>query len=198
MQFYSNIKLVIGLGNPGQKYANTYHNVGFLALDYLVKQTKLTNWRVLKSKNFVCQEINNLKLVKPLAFMNESGRAVSQALKFFRFSPEEMLVVHDDSDLNLGDFKLSFDRGSAGHYGVESIIRTLKTKKFWRLRIGVRKQVPSFKLRAPRRRADLPAVVRLRRTKAGDFVLKTITSADKKILYGVFGAIVKLIEKERP
>jgi PTH1 family peptidyl-tRNA hydrolase len=198
MEFNSNIKLLVGLGNPGQKYANTYHNAGFLALDYLVKQTKLNNWRVLKSKNFACQEINNLKLVKPLAFMNESGKAVSQALKFFRLSPEEMLVVHDDSDLNLGDFKLSFDRGSAGHHGVESIIRTLKTKSFWRFRVGIRRKSEMRNEKLEIRRAGLPTVVRLRRTRAKDFVLKKITLADKKILYGVFGAIVKLIEKESP
>jgi PTH1 family peptidyl-tRNA hydrolase len=207
MKFNSNIKLLVGLGNPGKEYKNTYHNAGFLALDYLVKQTKLTEWRVLKSKNFAYLETDDIKLVKPLTFMNNSGRAVSQALKFFRLSPEETLIIHDDSDLNLGKFKLSFNRGAGGHLGIESIIRALKTKKFWRLRLGIRKQVLSSPKAArcgrssgtgnfsasggPASGGQVP------RAKAEDFVLKQISPPDKKILYRLFSEILIPLAKQK-
>jgi len=97
--------------------------------------------------------------------MNESGKAVKEAVKYFRAKPEEILIIHDDSDIELGKYKISFGRGSAGHQGVESIIKSLGTKNFWRLRIGIR---------------------RTKRKKAGEFVLKKITPADKLVWERLF------------
>lgn len=153
-------RLIIGLGNPGEKYRLTYHNVGFLFIDYLKQKDEDKNFILLKSK----------------VFMNKSGQAVLKAMRYFQVKPEEILVVHDDSDIELGKSKLSLGRGSAGHKGVQSIIDELKTKNFWRLRIGIGK-------------AGLPAEVRLRRTKAGEIVLKKITPADKLILEEVFNEL---------
>src|SRR3989344_5389201 len=141
------IKLIIGLGNPDPKYANTYHNVGHLFIDYLLKIENL-----------------KFKIIKSGVYMNESGRFVAKMLKKYNVEMEELLIVHDDSDLQLGAYKLQSSHGAAGHHGIESIQAALKTNNFWRLRIGIR---PSTKTV---------------RQKAEEFVLKKITAENKKIL----------------
>jgi len=135
-----NIKLIVGLGNPGQKYDNTYHNVGFMFIDYLVNNAPgsesggLQKWKSTKSFRYV--KLGGLILAKPNEFMNNSGGSIKNLLKYFKLKPEELLVVHDDSDIALGGYKISFGRGSAGHNGVESAIKSLKTHNFSRLRVG--------------------------------------------------------------
>ncbi|MBI2012897.1 MAG: aminoacyl-tRNA hydrolase, partial [Candidatus Colwellbacteria bacterium] len=104
------IKLAIGLGNPGPEYRNTYHNVGRLFIDHLASER--ANFKRRSSFEYF-QLTNLLTLVKPLTFMNQSGGATLNARKYFNSKPREILVVHDDSDLPLGSFKLSFGRGSA-------------------------------------------------------------------------------------
>jgi PTH1 family peptidyl-tRNA hydrolase len=160
------VLLVVGLGNPGEKYKNTYHSAGAIFADYLA--SALDALPAKKMRVFEYRKAGKFTIVKPLVYMNESGAAVASALKYFKISPTSTLVAHDDSDIPLGSFKLSFDRGAAGHRGVESIIGTFKAKNFYRLRIGVR----------PHRETV--------RKKAGDFVLKPITSTDRKVLEKVF------------
>lgn len=179
-------RLIIGLGNPGAQYALTYHNVGKLAIDCLMKTATETMTLAQKSKqnNFEYLKFtngNNLIFAKTLTFMNESGKAVAACLKYFGIKPKETLVVHDDSDIKLGELKFSFGRGSGGHHGVESIINNLKTDEFWRLRIGIRPKASSVKRQASKRKkAGLPAEAY--RAKAGEIVLKKITAADNLIL----------------
>jgi peptidyl-tRNA hydrolase, PTH1 family len=150
-------KLIIGIGNPDKKYESTYHNVGFLFADYL-------------TKNFP-----NSKILKSDTYMNESGKFVAKELKKSGVKPEKLLIAHDDSDIALGNYKLSFGRGAAGHHGIESIMTSLKSKEFWRLRIGIR----------PRNEKV--------RQKAEKFVLKKITAADRKVLETVFQKSAKEI-----
>jgi len=138
------IKLIIGLGNPDKRYDNTYHNVGYLFIDFLTKSLKL-----------------KAKSLKSDTYMNESGKFIARELKKRGIKPEELLVVHDDSDITLGEYKFSFGRGAAGHHGIESVIRALKTKDCWRIRIGIRREA---------------------RKKASEFVLKKISAKDKKTL----------------
>src|SRR3989344_4515337 len=102
------VKLIIGLGNPGKEYKRTRHNAGFLFIDELER---------LKIK---------IILAKSQSFMNESGRAVADLIKFYKVKPESILIVHDDIDILWGNYKFSFGRSSAGHKGVESIIKVLK------------------------------------------------------------------------
>lgn len=147
------IKLIIGLGNPGKEYENTYHNAGFLFIDYLNGDR-----RIFKSD----------------VFMNESGKFVAQTMRRHGVKPPELLIAHDDSDIPIGSYKLSFGRGAAGHHGVESIQLALKTKDFWRLRIGIRPK------------ADLSAESASRRRKAGKFVLKKITLPNRHELERTF------------
>ena len=172
MDMTDKIKCIIGLGNPDKKYERTYHNVGSMFIDYWINKDR-TITKNQKSKNFEYTKTDSLIFIKPLTFMNESGGAVKSALKYFGFEPGETLVVHDDSDIELGNFKFSFGRGSAGHKGIESIIRNLKTKNFWRLRIGIR---------PPKNDGPIDA----KRRKAAEFVLKKISETGQKAIEFVF------------
>ena len=112
--------LIVGLGNPGKKYESTRHNVGVMVINEL--------------------EFLNLKevvLVKPQTFMNSSGKAIKKRLKELNLRPENLMVVHDDIDIPLGELRISKNRGAAGHKGVESIIKELGTKNFVRFRVGI-------------------------------------------------------------
>jgi len=139
------MKLIVGLGNPGKKYQRTRHNIGFMTLDFLhdavAKRTGASAWQTSQKFN---AEIADFKvkneavlLLKPLTFMNDSGHSVQLAAQFYKIAPADILVVHDDKDLPLGEIKLQADRGHAGHNGVRSIIACLNTKEFGRLRLGV-------------------------------------------------------------
>ncbi len=121
-------------------------------------------------------------LIKPLVFMNESGEAVRDALKYFKTTAEKILVAHDDADLKLGEFKLTTGQSHAGHKGIASIITALKTKDFQRIRIGIRQGT-----NAKKEEVGLPAVNRM---KAGEFVLRSITAANKKTLSATFKEII--------
>lgn len=169
------VKLVIGLGNPGKEYQKTYHNIGFAYLDFLARGLSKDGWRKTNKGLFEHLKSNGPALAKTLVFMNDSGVAVKAALGYLRCKPHEMLVVHDDSDIELGKYKLSFGRGSAGHRGVESVIKSLKTKNFWRLRIGIRQTIKNKEQET--------------RKKAEEFVLKKISAGDLKILSGEFKEI---------
>ena len=133
------IKLFIGLGNPGEEYKNTRHSAGFIFVDELAESLKSAPFTFDKKLNAeISVAGKNLILAKPQTFMNKSGLAAGAMAKYFKIKPENVLVAHDDIDIAWGDFKLSFGRSSAGHKGVESIIKNLKTKDFWRLRIGIK------------------------------------------------------------
>ncbi|MDH7476071.1 MAG: aminoacyl-tRNA hydrolase [Microgenomates group bacterium] len=134
------MKISLGLGNPGEKYKNNRHNVGHMFIDYLVK--KLTGWRVseLKEKNSSIAKIftlNNLILCQTLTYMNESGKAVKKIFNTFHVPRSTLYIIHDDLDIPLGKFKIQFANGPKLHNGIKSIEQTLKTKDFWRIRIGV-------------------------------------------------------------
>lgn len=170
------LRLIVGLGNPGKEYEKTYHNVGFLYLDYLKRSISQISWQK-PGRSFEYFKFGDFILVKPLTFINDSGVVVRAALKYFKCKPEELLVVHDDSDIELGKYKFSFGRGSAGHHGALSVIKIINTAQFNRLRIGIRK-MPNVK----GQRSKI-------RQRAGDLVLKKMSPADWKILQTTFEAI---------
>lgn len=126
-------KMTAGLGNPGKEYSNTYHNIGLMALDLIAPDSKYKKHGLFEYAKF-----EGSILLKPLTFMNESGPAVAEAMRFFKLKPDNLLLIHDDSDIRLGRYKLSCDSRSAGHNGVKSVISSLGTQKFCRLRIGIR------------------------------------------------------------
>lgn len=132
------MKLFVGLGNPGEKYRPTRHNLG-----QLIIQSLLENLGV-KSNNFsklsaLIGEYQNSKLATLNSFMNESGFPVSKIVNYFKISPQDLYIIHDDLDLPVGEYRFQFDRGPAGHKGVSSIIEQLGTQAFHRIRIGIGK-----------------------------------------------------------
>ena len=124
--------IIFGLGNPGEEYDGTRHNVGARVLGEFAKKNK----------------DKKLTLLAPTTFMNKSGEAVGKMVKS-KTVAKNLIVIHDDLDLPFGRFKISFARGSGGHRGVESIIKKLKTENFIRLRIGIAPTTPSGKIKKP-------------------------------------------------
>ncbi|MEZ5330391.1 MAG: aminoacyl-tRNA hydrolase [Verrucomicrobiales bacterium] len=130
-------KLIVGLGNPGRKYHGTRHNVGFLVLDRLAERAAASFTPHLKWKAEVARRGDNTLLVKPLTFMNESGRAVQLLSEFYKVAPQQCIIVYDDIALNFGDFRIRREGSAGGHNGVKSLIACLGTQEFPRLRFGV-------------------------------------------------------------
>jgi peptidyl-tRNA hydrolase, PTH1 family len=130
--------LVVGLGNPGREYATTRHNVGFMVADELARRHG-GSWRSKFSGEVADVRVDGarLALLKPQTYMNESGRSVSAAAKFYKVEPEDLLAVHDEVDLDLGRMQARLGGGLAGHNGLRSVASALRTPDFVRLRIGV-------------------------------------------------------------
>lgn len=130
------MKLIVGLGNPGKKYEQNRHNLGFLVLDAYAREEGLS-WRY--NPEWLCYFVktNNFVLMKPSTFMNKSGIAVAAAANFYKAEPEDVLVVYDEVDLPFGKIRLAINGLSAGHHGIESVIESLGTVDFARLRVGV-------------------------------------------------------------
>jgi len=179
---------IIGLGNPGKRFEKTRHNLGFLILDHFSKKNNFGSWKKSKKANALYSKkiINNkeVELVKPLVFMNNSGRTVKYILRKHHLQiTDDIVVVHDDLDLSFGEIKISRKRGSAGHNGVQSIIDKLGSKDFARIRVGIKPletQVESI---------DWP-----------DFVLSPFTQKEKKVLketlINACHAIELIVEKD--
>lgn len=164
------MKLVVGLGNPTEEYNNTRHNVGFMFLDKYYSQFKL-------SKKFKAMDktisIDNEKviLVKPETFMNNSGESIILYKNYYKLNDDDILVIHDDMDISLGDYKISYGKGDAGHNGIKSIINHLGSKNFYRVRIGISKYDNDMK----------------------DYVLSKFSSSDIEKIEDVFTKLDSLI-----
>ncbi len=135
------MKIIVGLGNIGDKYANNRHNVGFMTLDLLFEKLGCDKWKESsKLKAFTAeatQEGRKILLAKPTTFMNLSGEAVQAILNFYKETPENLTVIYDDLDLPLGTTRTR-EKGSAGtHNGMKSIIQHLGTEEFERIRLGI-------------------------------------------------------------
>ncbi len=144
--------VIIGLGNPGTEYESTRHNAGRMAVEFFAKKHDFKEWKEEKSSKALVSsgllEREAVALVLPNTFMNKSGAAAVKFVKSQK-AAERMIVVYDDLDLPIGKIKLSFDRGSGGHKGLESIIAAVKTKKFARIRIGVSPTTAAGKMKKP-------------------------------------------------
>ena len=140
--------LIAGLGNPGDKYKNNRHNIGFQIIDtYLTffSQNKLIDKFDSEYTSINFKE-NKLHIIKPKTFMNESGIAVNKCINFFKIPSENLIVIYDEMDLSPGNIKIKFGGGSAGHNGIKSIINCLGSEKFTRVRIGIGKPVNKEKI----------------------------------------------------
>ena len=166
--------LIIGIGNPSPKYEHTYHNIGVLMADFLLAQNDFP-----------------IPIMKSDVFMNESGAFAMKVLSRTRTKPEHLLVIHDESDLTIGSFKLSYGRGAAGHKGVENIMTALGTKNFWRLRIGIRPHEAISENADARANKNLHPI--RSGGKAGEFVLKKISKEHRILFQEVFrNALAKI------
>jgi PTH1 family peptidyl-tRNA hydrolase len=132
------MKLIVGLGNPGEKYEKTRHNLGFAVVEKLAKEMINGQWLMVdKFQSLIIKHQSSTILAKPQTMMNASGVAVGKIASFYKILPGDIWVVHDDVDLLLGKIKIVVGRGAAGHRGVESIIKILGTEEFVRFRCGI-------------------------------------------------------------
>lgn len=141
------MKLLVGLGNPGEKYDNSRHNLGFVTLDHLLQKlekVKQTFWDEDKKFKAMTKEIQfgdeKVVLFKPQTFMNDSGKAVKAYASYYKIEPQDIVVVHDELDMPLGKIRIRFGGSGGGHNGVSSIIEHLGTDKFLRIRMGIGKE----------------------------------------------------------
>lgn len=134
--------IVVGLGNPGGKYENTRHNVGFRAIDYLCKEYMVSSEK--KKFDAICTKVlmngKNILLLKPQTFMNNSGLSVAKAADFYKMTPESIIVIFDDISLDPGKLRVRRKGSAGGHNGVKSIIQFLSSEDFPRIKIGVGKK----------------------------------------------------------
>ncbi len=142
------MKLILGIGNPEEKYQFTRHNLGRRVLESLLED----RWERKPELFSEIQEQGNAErkiiFAKALTYMNESGKAASALIRFYKIKPENLLVIHDDADILFGKIKLSFGSRSAGHFGAEAVIQALGTQDFWRLRMGIQPELGGGRIRA--------------------------------------------------
>jgi PTH1 family peptidyl-tRNA hydrolase len=162
--------LVVGLGNPGAEYAATRHNVGFVVIDELASRTGSPAFRKKFHGELAEARVGGepASLLKPLTYMNESGRSVQAAVAFYKLPLSSVLVVHDELDLPFAEVRLKSGGGDAGNRGIRSIIAQLGSPDFMRLRVGIGRPPPGFRGAAadfvlqgfaPAERAELAALV---------------------------------------
>ncbi len=196
------MKLIVGLGNPGEKYEGTRHNLGFVAVEHFLKDfapLNTTSWLDEKKLKSDIAIVNwqpkvgapeRVILLKPKTFMNNSGMAVQLAASYYKIESTDIWVAYDDLDLPIGSLKIRLGGAAAGHHGVESIMASLNTDKFWRFRMGIG---------LPRgRKVDGDGVehAQSRRTigKAEDYVLGTFGTSDRNKVREVIKSCSKAFE----
>lgn len=171
--------LVIGIGNPGPQYEDTFHNVGAHFVDWLATNHDVSWSQRSHARYATAHDTPGLVLGKTDTFMNESGRGVSELVEYLKLTAENIVIVHDDTDLELGKTKLVKGGGAAGHKGVLSITDALATPEFWRLKIGAR----------PARFAGPPHI------KAENFVLNRLGPEERQLLEATFDEAELLLKE---
>lgn len=132
------MKLIVGLGNPGEKYASVRHNLGWSVVDALVAGSKqLVVWEDNKKLKSLVLKVGDVIFAKPLTYMNNSGLAIKLLTTYYKLPATNVIVIHDELDLPLGKIKVRIGGAGAGHHGVESIIAALGTDRFIRVRLGI-------------------------------------------------------------
>ena len=132
----SGVRIIVGLGNPGSSYADTRHNVGFMVMDALARAWG-AEWKADKGRKAELATARGALLVKPQTFMNDSGFCVGPLMRYFKFAPEQVLVVYDDTALPVGGLRLRAAGSDGGHNGMKSLIAHMGSDRFPRLRVGI-------------------------------------------------------------
>lgn len=168
--------LIIGLGNPGKQYENTRHNLGFRVLDLLASGEKFD---IKYESEFL--KLHDVILAKPQTFMNKSGEAVKEIIKFY--PKAKLVVIHDDLDLPLGSIKIQKNSSAAGHNGVQNIIDELGTQDFIRIRLGI--QIPNSKFPASPAGGQIPSE---------DYVLQKFSLEEEKLVLEILERTKEIVE----
>jgi len=175
----------VGLGNPGEEYENTRHNVGRIVLESFRSKYDLPEWEFDKKLNALVSEgkVGKAKvvLVLPETFMNKSGLSLKPLITSVK-KAKDLVVIHDDLDLPIGRFKISFNKNSGGHRGVESIIRHIKTIEFARIRVGISPATPKGVVKKPQGEKAV-----------GDFILGKFSDKDMAIIKKVSKSLVEAL-----
>jgi PTH1 family peptidyl-tRNA hydrolase len=171
------LQVIAGLGNPGIEYCNTWHNLGFLFIDYLLAEFPHSKTSFNKANIELYELENGLKLIKPLSYMNNSGVELAKYLSFYKIEPKSLLVAFDDLDLEFPNYKLQFATNPKSHNGVNSVIENIGTEGFWSLRLG----------------ANTPKKQVFNTSK--DYVLSTIDPESLTKLTTIFSEITRYINK---
>jgi len=133
------MKLIVGLGNPGKEYENTRHNIGFMMIDNILSELNITNGK--DKMGGISYETNimgeKVIFLKPMEYINLSGNVINKYMQFYKIAIEDLFIIHDDLDLEVGNFKLREKGGSGGHNGLKNIESHLKTKEYNRMKIGI-------------------------------------------------------------
>jgi PTH1 family peptidyl-tRNA hydrolase len=173
------MKLIVGLGNPDKEYQNTRHNLGSNILQQYIKTRYNSSLLLKKNLNALIfetgQGTNKIILAISSDYMNDSGISVLKLSQFYKISPSDIYIVHDDLDLPIGEYRVQFDRGPAGHNGIKSIIENLKTQQFHRIRVGISKPIN-----------NIPTE---------EYVLQPFSKPESDIIKSLIPKIIKEIEK---
>lgn len=171
--------IIMGLGNPGEEYKKTRHNAGREAVEHFAKEQKFKEWGLDKKNNALKTEgkikKEKVSCILPETFMNKSGNSLKKIITSKK-KAGKLIVVHDDLDLPLGKFKISFGKSAAGHKGVQSVIRAVKTKDFIRIRIGI----------SPKKKPDHKKIM--------DFIVTKFKPTEEKAIKSTFKKTSKILE----
>lgn len=169
------MKLIVGLGNPGKDYANTRHNVGFFMLDKYLEYKNIQGFKSKFDGEYIDTFINNQKVIflKPQSFINLSGEVVRKFVDFYKIDLQDILIISDDLDLNLGNFKLKSKGSSGGHNGLKNIEKNLNTSEYKRIKVGISND---------------------KKIDAIDYVLGKLTSDEVKVLNEVSSVINNILD----
>jgi PTH1 family peptidyl-tRNA hydrolase len=177
------MKIIVGLGNPGEKYSKNRHNVGFMVVDHLIEEgirnqelgiSQNTTFQMNKKFNAEMTQTKEWILVKPQTFMNDSGVAVAKICQFYKIDLKDLYIVHDDLDIRLGNYKIQHGKGPRVHNGLLSIEEKLGSDQFWNVRVGVEN-------REVRGNKGVPGVV---------YSLQDFNAQERQIAEGVITKIV--------
>ena len=181
--------LIIGLGNPEEKYKNTRHNIGREIVAEWQKKEDFADFAFEKKWNAYISKNKSAILCLPETFVNKSGNAVAPAARFYKIKPKDIIVIHDDADIELGRTKMAYNKSSAGHKGVDSVQKALKTEAFWRLRIGIQPPIRASQAKGGKKK----------RVEALKLVLQKFAPAEqmalKKLKKKIFMGLALILEK---
>jgi len=186
--------LIVGLGNPGEEYERSRHNTGRIVLEFFRKKYDFSEWEESSKKTALFSKgrigKKNVELLTPETFMNKSGSAVLGAVTKHKIKSENLVVIYDDLDLPRGVLKISFNKGTGGHKGLESIVKSIKTKKFVRVRVGISQVTPKGNPASPAGRLKKPRGEQ----KILDYLMANFSKKDLEILKKLKPKIAQILE----